>query len=847
MNTNICTSFSTCHYVWNAVKDTKHVHQCDEKMFVSNFYKYRDEKGLYTIQNVVKWRDENFPCISLWLSVFFVNTFISFPSRKVAEKTIDIHLTVYSGTCLPYFAIPTLHRKRLNKKVKDVSEKFKELISVCKKHAVDCVSVNDIGSTQNVTYFLPRNIWESEEFVFFLKNNAHIRDYDNQEKREYILCIDLEAMVACKNDTDVCTMICELMYKKCSQDRFIFANQTLTKIARDWYFQMYGRIPGSSYNRSTEYALQDFSPIASKALNERKNVANDQYPYPLYSIHNKIEEFSGDLCVGEYYIETLKIQEGQVVIPAGFYGRNLIDYLLENRWLKNQDIKYQIVADASISPHTLRNYVCCLLKMFDDETTDRILHAFVESFECDTEEEKAYFETRDLLSLHLLYQESRANRIMYVNEVGGSYIVEFCTKRKKMYNSNSFVRHWNSQSIVDAIESGIEYKNERKGYDASDYLFERGDGKFVYGGAGCGKTTDLVSSVLEATNPIVMSFTNKSVENLKRLLPPSYASCVCTLSKFFSNPVEQKIQLLQGMHVFVDEFSMVPKSMMNSLYTSFKRYGTQINFYGDSNQCEPVETDGIVYDYAISPAMFDMCSTYVLKGYIADSARYDRKTFDFLNKFLLVGRIEQKMSPHVLSYVNICYHNKTRHEVNEKCSQRFVRKKKHVYIDFSSDDGIHSYPIAVGTPVICKKSIPRKEIFNSQRFEVKGITETHVKIDFDNATFPIASFGLFFDPGFCVTVYKYQGGSIDTHYNIYDSEYMDKKQLYTALSRTTKFEFLHIQNVASEYLESACKEHVTLEPRHTQTQYKKFCAQLIQDNQMYYKDECGDWKTIEYV
>ena len=45
-----------------------------------------------------------------------------------------------------------------------------------------------------------------------------------------------------------------------------------------------------------------------------------------------------------------------------------------------------------------------------------------------------------------------------------------------------------------------------------------------------------------------------------------------------------------------------------------------------------------------------------------------------------------------------------------------------------------------------------------------------------------------------MTVYKYQGGTIDEHYNIYDVNRMDKKQLYTSLSRTTKFENIHLNN-----------------------------------------------------
>lgn len=51
-------------------------------------------------------------------------------------------------------------------------------------------------------------------------------------------------------------------------------------------------------------------------------------------------------------------------------------------------------------------------------------------------------------------------------------------------------------------------------------------------------------------------------------------------------------------------------------------------------------------------------------------------------------------------------------------------------------------------------------------------------------------------PTFCCTVYKYQGADINEPYNIYDVNRMEKKQLYTALSRTTKFDYISISTLA---------------------------------------------------
>ena len=47
---------------------------------------------------------------------------------------------------------------------------------------------------------------------------------------------------------------------------------------------------------------------------------------------------------------------------------------------------------------------------------------------------------------------------------------------------------------------------------------------------------------------------------------------------------------------------------------------------------------------------------------------------------------------------------------------------------------------------------------------------------------------------FCVTVYKSQGAEINAPYNIYDVNQMEKKQLYTALSRTKRLSFIHLDD-----------------------------------------------------
>ena len=62
----------------------------------------------------------------------------------------------------------------------------------------------------------------------------------------------------------------------------------------------------------------------------------------------------------------------------------------------------------------------------------------------------------------------------------------------------------------------------------------------------------------------------------------------------------------------------------------------------------------------------------------------------------------------------------------------------------------------------------------------------------NNGIFSQNEFRENFLANFCNTVYKFQGGKIDEHYNIFDTHKMDVKEMYPALSRTTKLEYIHV-------------------------------------------------------
>lgn len=141
---------------------------------------------------------------------------------------------------------------------------------------------------------------------------------------------------------------------------------------------------------------------------------------------------------------------------------------------------------------------------------------------------------------------------------------------------------------------------------------------------------------------------------------------------------------------------------------------------------------------------------------------------------------------------NMCYLNKTRIDVNTRCCNQFVKDKKYETVEFIYDCKKETYKVCPEMPILATKNLKEMNIFNTTEFVIEEIQDESFKVH--NQSFDKKEFSESFIPAFRVTVYKYQGADINEPYNIYDTNRMDKKQLYTALSRTTKIDYIHVNN-----------------------------------------------------
>lgn len=254
------------------------------------------------------------------------------------------------------------------------------------------------------------------------------------------------------------------------------------------------------------------------------------------------------------------------------------------------------------------------------------------------------------------------------------------------------------------------------------------------------------------------------------------------------------IESLKDKIVFVDEYTMTPNLFMTMLYNAFTKYNITVIMSGDINQCEPINSvKSRRHNYFESQSVNEMCPNRVEMKYIEGSARYDIDTRNMLGNFLTFKNIKHKFQPTAEYFKNICWLNETRRQVTKECCDRYVKDKKSYEINFKYKSQIEKYNVCVGMPVICTQNMKSKNMFNMMEFKIEEIYGD-LMFRINNEDFDKNEFRSSFLPNFCNTVYKYQGGKIDEHYNIWDINRMDVKEMYTCLSRTTKLEYIHLDN-----------------------------------------------------
>lgn len=192
----------------------------------------------------------------------------------------------------------------------------------------------------------------------------------------------------------------------------------------------------------------------------------------------------------------------------------------------------------------------------------------------------------------------------------------------------------------------------------------------------------------ETENPLVLSFTNKAIENVKaRLTNNLYEKrnankIYFTFDSYFCEWKGRDLNSLEDKTIFIEEFSMVQNKWMTLIYKALTMFNNKIFMFGDPNQCEPVKSNSQrIYNFLESKTVNEMCPKRKNLEYIESGYRYDKKIHEMSDKFLKTGQISTYFKPIDKYYKNLCYLHSTRIKDNTECCDRFVKNKKNKRAD----------------------------------------------------------------------------------------------------------------------------------------------------------------------
>ena len=319
-------------------------------------------------------------------------------------------------------------------------------------------------------------------------------------------------------------------------------------------------------------------------------------------------------------------------------------------------------------------------------------------------------------------------------------------------------------------------------------------GCLVLGPAGTGKTT-LVNKLVSIIN---------NDEQVKRLAPTNVSALLIhgeTLDKFayrYLNKSRKSKQYRKLKYIFVDEISMV-KEVFYQILLSMKYFNPELKFIlcGDFAQLGPVN-DSVDDIYEHSRALYELvdgCKLQLTKC---------RRSYDVLfnicqdvthNKSIDIARFETRK----LTYLNVCYTNATRKELNEVCMNHYLKEQKPSKVvqikKLEYDDNSQDYTLAVGMPLIARKTSSSANVVNNEIFKVEKIMSDKIILSNDlkdEVEIPMDRINKLFHLAFAMTIHKSQGATFNKSYTIHEWNRLDKRLKYVGLSRSSDIGLINI-------------------------------------------------------
>jgi ATP-dependent exoDNAse (exonuclease V) alpha subunit len=117
-----------------------------------------------------------------------------------------------------------------------------------------------------------------------------------------------------------------------------------------------------------------------------------------------------------------------------------------------------------------------------------------------------------------------------------------------------------------------------------------------------------------------------------------------------------------------------------------------------------------------------------------------------------------------------------------------------------------------GMKLVGNDNLKDKNIYNSEIYTIDKILKDSMVLVSSNNIYINVSYKLLkrFGYAYSMTVYRYQGSTVNEPYNICQLDIMSKREMYTSLSRASKYEYLNFDYNNKEFIDKPIVKETTL-------------------------------------
>ena len=304
------------------------------------------------------------------------------------------------------------------------------------------------------------------------------------------------------------------------------------------------------------------------------------------------------------------------------------------------------------------------------------------------------------------------------------------------------------------------------------------------------------------------------------------------LSLYNPSDLSKTLSKLKNKTIWLDEFSMIPKSTWSFFYILNKEYNCKLIISGDINQIPPIGEKPIDLNNLFFKQLFNTVET------LTKDFRNDEKIINIRDSILNADHTPEVYNIMSRLYTtqdflkfdrHLSHTHQTKNIINylmkreRKFTYKWTNTKVKEYIDEETKKPkyiyVSSLDVSDGVLLTCKTTKKSAEIYKNDLWQVAskhlnpagdlhGYTLIN-KLRNNKSLFVSAENMIHFELGYCSTVHSSQGLTINEPFCIHDIKSMifcDKSILYTAITRGTKYNNMNLYANRQTYSEHKTSE-----------------------------------------